>query len=169
MQATVDPSFTEYVRARQQRFARIAYLICGDEHRAHDLVQEALVKLATRWHRLADENPDAYVRRILYRDNVSWWRRTRGEVVVAALPERGVTGGQDGAELRLDLVEALRRLTAKQRAVVVVRYFDDLTEADAADVLGVSVGTVKSQTHAALRRLREELAWEPVTASEERP
>ena len=90
MQAAMDPTFTEYVRARQQRFARIAYLMCGDEHRAHDLVQEALVKLAGRWQRLADENPDAYVRRILYRDNISWWRRTRAEVVAAELPERAV-------------------------------------------------------------------------------
>ncbi|CCI53362.1 SigE family RNA polymerase sigma factor [Nostocoides jenkinsii] len=168
MQAAMDPTFTEYVRARQQRFARIAYLMCGDEHRAHDLVQEALVKLAGRWQRLADENPDAYVRRILYRDNISWWRRTRAEVVAAELPELAVGDGSERIDLQLDLVDALRRLPSRQRAVVVLRYFEDLTEADTAAVLGVSVGTVKSHSHAALRRLRDDLGPDRVSMTEDR-
>lgn len=156
MRRDVDEEFARYVRARQHRLLRAAYLVCGDAHLAEDLLQGALSKLATRWDKLRTENPDAYVRRILYRDAVSSWRRTRRESL-SSLPlidvpvhDRASQTGQ-----RIDLDRALAELTPKQRAVVVLRFFEDRSEAEAAEVLGVSVGTVKSQTHAALGRLRE--------------
>ena len=157
MQSEVDEEFARYVRARQHQLLRAAYLVCGDAHLAEDLVQGALAKLASRWERLRHENPDAYVRRILYRDAVSSWRRTRRESL-SSLPDlpAGVPERDRAPETasRVDLQRALAHLTAKQRAVVVLRFFEDRSEADTAEVLGVSVGTVKSQTHAALARLR---------------
>ena len=90
MRHEVDEEFARYVRARQHRLLRAAYLVCGDAHLAEDLLQGALVKLAPRWDRVRDENPDAYVRRILYRDAVSSWRRTRRESLSPLpLPDRG--------------------------------------------------------------------------------
>lgn len=115
-----------------------------------------MTKVALRWSRLRDGHPEAYARTIIVRDNISWWRRSRHEQV--GLPERddgaapraGATG-----ERQLMVREALAALTPQQRAVIVLRFYDDLTERQAAEVLGVAVGTVKSQTHLALRRLRE--------------
>ena len=157
MRREVDEEFAQYVRARQHRLLRAAFLVCGDVQLAEDLLQGAFVKLATRWERLRNENPDAYVRKILYRDAVSSWRKTRRETVSIfpdldrqrTEPDRSTSAGE-----RLDLLRALGQLTPKQRAVVVLRFFEDRSEADTADALGVSVGTVKSQTHAALARLR---------------
>ena len=155
MRHEVDEEFASYVRARQHRLLRAAYLVCGDAHLAEDLLQGALTKLATRWDKLRHENPDAYVRRILYRDAVSSWRRTRRESL-SSLPLIEVPVGDRSAQTgqRVDLERALAELTPKQRAVVVLRFFEDRSELEAAEVLGVSVGTVKSQTHAALARLR---------------
>ena len=171
MRAETDAEFVEYVRARQQQFLRAAYLVCGDAHLAEDLLQQALVKLALRWDKIRGEHPDAFVRRVLFRDAISAWRRTRREHV--GLDETGYAAGspqltpgpgavvpgaddrvEDRVGDRIDLVRALMRLTVKQRAVLVLRYFEDLSEAETADLLGVSVGTVKSQTSAALARLR---------------
>lgn len=84
--AEVDEDFAEYVRARQQRLLRAAYLVCGDEHLAQDLLQGALIKAALNWPKVRDGHPDAYVRRILYRDAVSAWRRRRREVVGGDAP-----------------------------------------------------------------------------------
>ena len=157
MRREVDEEFAQYVRARQHRLLRAAFLVCGDLHLAEDLLQGALVKLAARWERLRNENPDAYVRKILYRDAVSSWRRTRRESL-SLFPEldldRPEPDRSTGTGERLDLLRALAQLTPKQRAVIVLRFFEDRSEADTADALGVSVGTVKSQTHAALARLR---------------
>jgi RNA polymerase sigma-70 factor (sigma-E family) len=168
MRREVDAEFAEYVRARQHQLLRAAYLVCGDAHLAEDLLQQALMKLALRWQRIRSENPDAYVRRILYRDAVSAWRRTRREHLDGAAG-RGAGDGFGGGPAedvhaagdteqevaqRVDLARALADLTAKQRAVVVLRFFEDRSEAETADLLGVSVGTVKSQTHVALARLR---------------
>lgn len=147
--------FGAFVAARQHRMLRAAYLVCGDRHLAEDLLQGALVKLALRWKHVRDGEPEAYLRTILYRDSVSWWRRHRREQPTSALPDTGRADHADAATLRLVFAEALGRLTRRQRAVLVLRFFEDLTEARTAEVLGVSVGTVKSQTSAALRRLRE--------------
>jgi RNA polymerase sigma-70 factor (sigma-E family) len=156
---TPDPQpyeeFAAFARAWQPRLLRAAYLLCGDAHLAQDLLQSALVKVAMRWSRLRDGQPEAYARKVLYRDAISWWRRRRREITVAALPEPRTSVDADEVALRLALRAALERLTPRQRAVVVLRFFEDLTEARTAQVLGVSVGTVKSQTAVALRRLRE--------------
>jgi RNA polymerase sigma-70 factor (sigma-E family) len=146
-------SFTSWARAEQQPLLRSAYLLTGDLHRAQDLVQEALLKVAVRWSRLEAENPRAFARTVMYRDYVSWWRRRRPSSV-ESLPEVGAAQDADAAERRLMVHEALGQLTAKQRAVLVLRFYDDLSEQATARVLNVGVGTVKSQTSAALRRLR---------------
>ena len=148
-------SFTAWATVRRPRLLRTATFLTGDSGRAEDLVQEALTKVAQRWPRLRDGNPDAYARQILVRDNISWWRRSRHEVV-SEVPDPGRTpSGAISVERRMLLLDALRRLTERQRAVLVLRYFDDLTEAEIAHALGVSAGTVKSTAHLALRRLRE--------------
>jgi RNA polymerase sigma-70 factor (sigma-E family) len=155
MRREVDEEFARYVRARQHRLLRAAYLVCGDAHLAEDLLQGALTKLATRWDKLRHENPDAYVRRILYRDAVSSWRKTRRESLSSlALIEVPVHDRSSQTGQRVDLERALSELTPKQRAVIVLRFFEDRSEIEAAEALGVTVGTVKSQTHAALARLR---------------
>jgi RNA polymerase sigma-70 factor (sigma-E family) len=150
-----EESFTAWAVARQRALLRSAYLLTLDNGRAEDLVQEALVKVAARWGRLRDQQPEAYARQVIYRDNVSWWRRHRRERLTEAPPDLPVEAGGGRAESRLMLRAALARLTERQRAVLVMRYFDDLSEAETARLLGVAVGTVKSQTNAALRRVRE--------------
>ena len=146
--------FCDWAASRQQQLLRAAFLLTGDRQLAEDLLQEAFIKVAVRWRKVGRENPDAYVRRILYRDNISWWRRRR-EVPVETVSDGPLPSDPDAVERVLVVRSALNALTAKQRAVVVLRYFDDLTEREAAQVLGVTVGTVKSQTSAALARLRE--------------
>src|SRR5688500_15801073 len=158
MRTEPDAQFAAYVRAREHQLLRAAYLVCGDRQLAEDLLQQALVTLALRWDRIRSENPDAFVRRLLYRDAISAWRKTRRDprdgLPHEPVEERDPGDHGDAAALRADVRRALLELTPKQRAVVVLRYFDDRSEAATADVLGVSVGTVKSQTHAALARLR---------------
>ena len=151
-----EAGFTSWAGERQLALLRTAILLTGDRQRAEDLVQEALVAVASRWRRLAGGNPEAYARQVIVRGNVSWWRKHRREVVLDPR-ETPVASYAVGAERRLLLDDALARLTPRQRAVVVLRYYADLTERDTADALGCSVGTVKSQTHLALRRLREAL------------
>lgn len=154
MQRQIDPDFAAYVRARQHRMLRAAYLVCGDAHLAQDLLQEAFMKLAARWAKVGAENPDAFVRRILYRDAISAWRKVRRERLAGLdLPSTGADPHRGSAD-RVDLERALGCLTAKQRAVLVLRFFEDRSERDTADLLGVSIGTVKSQTHDAIARLR---------------
>jgi len=158
MAGTTDDqaAFTRWAADRQLALLRTAVLLTGDRQRAEDLVQEALAKVAARWRQLSDGSPEAYARQILVRDNISWWRRHRREVV-ADIPVDSVAVDDGGAgfDRRWLLDQALARLTPRQRAVVVLRYYDDLSERSTADLLGVSVGTVKSQSHVALGRLRE--------------
>jgi RNA polymerase sigma-70 factor (sigma-E family) len=150
--------FDAFVRARTPALLRSAYLLTGDQHLAEDLVQSALGLTHRAWRNLhATGNAEAYTRKTMYHLQVSRWRRRRvAESFAGEVPDR--PGPQsDHAEhtvLRLSLRTALSRLTPKQRAVVVLRFFDDLTEAQAAETLGVSVGTIKSQTAKALERLR---------------
>lgn len=148
-----EAGFTSWAGQRQHTLLRTAILLTGDRHRAEDLVQEALTAVATRWRRLAGQDPDAYARQVVVRRNISWWRKHRREAVVAEVdPGRAPA---ETTDRRMLLDHALATLTPRQRAVVVLRYYADLTERDTADALGVGVGTVKSQTHLALRRLRE--------------
>jgi RNA polymerase sigma-70 factor (sigma-E family) len=145
-------SFEQFVAARRGALLRTAYLLTGDAHDAEDLVQTALVKVVPRWDRIADD-PEPYVRTVLARESVNRWRRRRWrEVPTNAPPERPIP---EAATDRLALQQALGRLAPRQRAVIVLRYFDDLTERETAQVLGIAVGTVKSQARDALARLRE--------------
>ena len=143
-------SFEEYVTARRPTLVRTAYLLCGDAHLAEDLVQGALVKAVAHWRRIGDD-PEPWLRKVIVNDHISGWRKHRGrERLVDAVPDRPAeANGRD-----LDLAAALSQLAPRQRAVVVLRYYEDLTEQETARVLGVSVGTVKSQHRDALVRLR---------------
>ena len=148
-----EQEFAEWAGGCQRSLLRSAYLLSGDLHRAQDLVQEALVKVALRWPQLRDGNPTAYARRIVVHDNVSWWRRRRE--TTGAEPDDSVPEGTTSDPVTALVVRrALMRLTPSQRAVLVLRHFDDLSERETADILGVSVGTVKSQNAVALARLR---------------
>jgi RNA polymerase sigma-70 factor (sigma-E family) len=151
--ASERDEFTRWARARQHYLLRAALLMTDDRARAEDLVQDALTQVAMRWRKLREGSPDAYARKVIYHGNISWWRRRRHEVLSGELVDLPAPGGFP--ERRLLVRRALAALTPRQRAVVVLRYFEDLSERDTAEVLGVSVGTIKSQTHLALRRLRE--------------
>jgi len=152
-----EADYAQFVRTRTHALLRSAYLLTGDQHLAEDLVQEALARTHRAWHRLErPENAEAYARKVMYHAQVSLWRRPKvAEVLPGDLdPE---PAGDDPAEdtvQRLTLLRALLVLTAKQRAVIVLRFFEDRTEAEAAQLLGVSVSTVKTQTARALERLR---------------
>jgi RNA polymerase sigma-70 factor (sigma-E family) len=148
----VPEDFEQFVAARSAALLRSAYLLTGNHHDAEDLVQVALIKAVPAWSRITGD-PEPYVRKILVRENISRWRRRRWrEVHVADLPEPAAAPGV--GEDRLALATALDALAPRQRAVVVLRYYEDLTERETADLLGVSVGTVKSQARDALARLR---------------
>jgi RNA polymerase sigma-70 factor (sigma-E family) len=144
--------FHAFVVARTAALSRTAYLLTGDAHLAEDLVQTALLQAARSWDRIQG-HPEPYVRRILYTQNVSWWRRRKYAEVALGAHDLPAAGGSD-SDLRLTLEAALARLTAKQRTVLVLRYFEDLTEAQTAESLGIGLGTVKSMTRQALGRLR---------------
>ena len=148
---TAEDDFHAFVVARTPALSRTAYLLTGDAHLAEDLVQTALFKAARNWQRI-QASPEAYVRRILYTQNVSWWRARR--VKETALGSYDAPAAPADPDLRLTLEPALARLTTRQRTVLVLRYFEDLTEVQAAEVLGIGAGTVKSIARQALGRLR---------------
>lgn len=154
---TEPDDFDAFVAARSGALWRSAWLLTGDRHKAEDLVQTALGKSWPHWERLSCEGSfEAYVRRVLYTTYAAWWRRRwNAELVSDRLPEREAERDAQGqvAQYR-DLVAALAELPKGQRAVLVLRYFEDLTEAETADVLGVTVGTVKSQASRAMAALR---------------
>jgi len=152
--ATTD--FEAFVAARSTALWRSAYLLTGDRHRAEDLLQTALVKAWRRWDKIAHrEAVESYVRATLVSTYTDWWRRRwNGEIPTGELPEHPAYSETTGVEVRRDVLAALALLPRGQRAVVVLRYFDDLTEAQTAAALSISVGTVKSQTSRALATLR---------------
>ncbi len=154
MDARAETEFRNFVDARSLALLQAAYALTGDQHQAEDAVQTALAKLATRWHKVDD--PEAYVRRTLYHDQVSRWRRRAKirEHSVELAPDRGISDPSVHVDRRLDVREALAKLGPRQRAVLVLRFLEDLPERDVAEVLGCSVGTVRSQTARALARLR---------------
>ncbi|GAA3740839.1 SigE family RNA polymerase sigma factor [Plantactinospora mayteni] len=161
--------FREFVGSRSAALSRVAYLLTGDFHLAQDLLQSALAKTAAHWGRIRDGNPDAYVRRVLYHEHASGWRRRRVSETLAAEPPAHL--GSDptpDATLRLTVLRALARLPPRQRAVIVLRFYEDLTEVQIAEVLDVTAGTVKRAKHDALKRLRTdapELLDEPGQAT----
>jgi RNA polymerase sigma-70 factor (sigma-E family) len=163
-----EDDFDAFVAARGPALWRSAWLLTGDHQRAEDLVQTALGKAWPHWERVsASGSFEAYVRKVLFTTYVAWWRRRwNAEVADGRTPaESADIGSQtDLADTRADLLRAMAGLSRGQRAVIVLRYFDDLTEAQTAEVLGCSRGTVKSQASRALAALRSS----PFLASDER-
>lgn len=149
-------TFRAFVTSRSTALLRTATLLSGgDQYAAEDLLQNALVKVANRWRGI--DEPEAYVRQVLYRQQVGRWRlKGRRKELSVAEPPEGAAGvdGTGATDLRLLMRGALARLTARQRTVLVLRYFEDLPEAEVARILGCSVGTVRSTTHRSLARLR---------------
>lgn len=153
--------FEEFVLARRGALLRTAYLLTGNHHDAEDLVQTALVKVVPKWRRIQD-HPEPYVRKVLARESVNRWRGRRWrEVTTDTIPEMVHHDSTD----RIALLEDLGRLSPQQRAVLVLRYLDDLTEADTAAALGISVGSVKSYARDALARLRHQQPDEEQSAA----
>ncbi|MFJ2341934.1 SigE family RNA polymerase sigma factor [Streptomyces antimycoticus] len=159
--AAAFPSFTSYVRARGPVLLRTARSLTSNVCDAEDLLQTALTKTYLAWERIEDHNAlDGYVRRALVNTRTSQWRKRKiDEFACEELPEPETGPSPDPAErqaLRDALWRAVLRLPDRQRAMVVLRYYEDLSEAQTAEVLGVSVGTVKSAVSRALGKLRED-------------
>jgi RNA polymerase sigma-70 factor (sigma-E family) len=158
-----DADFTAYLEARQARLLRTAYLLTGDQHQAEDLLQTSLAKLYLAWDRVRDrESVDAYVRRIMVNENNSLWRRgwRRRELTTDVVPETAAFHDSYDEGTGAAVWAVVQTLPRKARAVVVLRYYEQLTEAETAEVLGISVGTVKSQCSRALATLRERIGEE---------
>jgi len=146
--------FELWARQRSGSLLRTAFLISGDQQRAEDLLQECLERVAASWEGIRD-SPDAYARKVLSRQAARGWRRRRlGEILQADPPSRAISDPSDVVVTRAALAGLLAKLSPRQRAVVVLRFYHDLSEADTASALGCSIGTVKSQTHRALAALR---------------
>jgi RNA polymerase sigma-70 factor (sigma-E family) len=156
-----EADFGEFVRAVLPGLLRYGHALTGNPHDAADLVQSVLEKVGSRWDSVVRRTGDplAYVRKAMANANVSRWRRHRRESLVAELPEAAAVGGDLADRFAGEpLWQALRGLPPRQRAVIVLRYYDDLSEAEIADILGISRGTVKSQASKAMHTLRERLA-----------
>jgi RNA polymerase sigma-70 factor (sigma-E family) len=158
--------FREYVQGRRDGLLRTAFLLTGDAHLAQDLVQSVLTKVWLRWTRISRSTSiDAYVNRMMVNLHIGWRRRFwHREVPHDQLPED--SGAEDTHVDRLAMLAALGRLPPRQRAVLVLRFYQDLTEAQVAEILGCSVGTIKSQSSKALATLRRSAADLPTAEKE---
>ena len=158
-----DTDFTAYLEARQARLLRTAYLLTGDRHQAEDLVQTSLAKLYLAWDKVRDrDSVDAYVRRIMVNENNSLWRRgwRRQELSTDRVPDTAPVHDAYDEGVGAEVWRVVQSLPRRARAVVVLRYYEQLTEAETAEVLGISVGTVKSQCSRALATLRDRIGEE---------
>jgi RNA polymerase sigma-70 factor (sigma-E family) len=155
--SAADTSFVAFVESAWQRHLRLAVLLTGNRSQAEELLQDSLVRMYERWRKLSRRDDlHAYLRRALVNNHTSVWRRRRRENLVADVPEPAATdGGPD-----IEVTHALAALPAGQRAVVVLRLYEDLSERQAAEALGCSVGNIKSQYARALDKLRS-LVREP--------
>jgi RNA polymerase sigma-70 factor (sigma-E family) len=161
-----DEEFREFARARAAPLHRTAYLLCGDWHLADDLVQESLAKCFRHWERVRQaDNPDAYARRILVNEVHRNWRRRRNAPSASAFTDLdpAIPDTTGRVTDRVALLQALLTLPPRQRATVVLRYLEGMSERETADVLDCSVGTVKSQTSRALRTLETCFQREEIT------
>jgi RNA polymerase sigma-70 factor (sigma-E family) len=154
-------SFDVFMRARGAKLLRYGYALTGSQHDAADLMQEALVRVGSVWARVQRQgDPERYVRTIMARLHVSWWRQRRRERLVGSVPERPY---EDAAlaqtETRDGLVAALAKLPPRQRAVLVLRYYEDYSDEEIAAALGISRGTVRSQAARGLDKVRT--GWTP--------
>ena len=155
--------FEEFVVARRDALLRTAYLLTGNREDAEDLVQSALIKVVPKWSKIQD-HPEGYIRQVLARESVNRWRGRRWREVPTKVVAEPMHHDADLAG-RITLLDDLRRLSPQQRAVLVLRYFNDLTEADTAAALDISVGTVKSHTRDALARLRNQQSGQEQSAA----
>lgn len=151
-----DADFREYVNTRGRALLRSAYLLTGNLADAEDLVQSALAKTYQAWDRIEDRAAiDGYVRRAIVNTHISWWRRRKvDEYPTDEIPDQPVADTSGDSELRDMLKRAVDRLPQRMRAAVVLRFFEDMTETEVAEVLGVSQGTVKSTISRAVAKLR---------------
>ena len=167
--ASKDADFGAYMAARQSSLLRTAYLLTGDRSSAEDLVQSALAKLYLSWDKVQKrELIDGYVRRIIVNENNSLWRRAwkRKEIATDEVPENvSVTDHHDHGE-KSALWEFVQTLPKRQRAVIVLRFYEDLSEGEIAEILGISVGTVKSQASRALAAMRERVSTQPMLSKD---
>ena len=155
-----DADFAEYARAAAPRLRRTAFLLCHDWHLAQDFTQTTLAKLFVHWRRIQRrDSPDAYARKVLLRVFLDHQRRSSSrELVVEHIAE--AEAPQDQPELRLTLLEAMGRISVRDRAILVLRYWEDQSVETVADLLGISTGTVKTQSARGLTRLRRLLGTE---------
>jgi RNA polymerase sigma-70 factor (sigma-E family) len=157
MKAQLDGEFREFMHARWPTMVRLAYALTGDQGHAEDVAQTAFARAYASWPRVSRSgNPDAYLRRIVVNENRNRFRKRRvAERLTDSPPEHGAGDAMRESDERSALIAALQRLGPRQRAVVVLRYWMDLTEAETAAALNCSVGTVKSQASRALAALRQ--------------
>ena len=158
-----DHAFREFVRARRHALLRTAYLLTGNLADAEDLVQSALAKTYLAWHRIVDRGAvDSYVRRAMVNTQISWWRRRRlEEFPTDEIPDQATVDYPVSTDVQDSLRQAIDRLPQRMRAAVMLRYYEDMTEAEVAEVLGVSVGTVKSTVSRAVAKLRTDFELQP--------
>jgi RNA polymerase sigma-70 factor (sigma-E family) len=151
-----DPGFRDFVASRSRALLRTAYLLTGNKADAEDLVQAALAKTYLAWHRIEDRGAlDGYVRRAIVNTHISWWRRRRvEEYPTDVIPDQAVADHAVASELAESLRRAVDRLPQRMRIAVMLRYYEDMTEAEVAEILGVSLGTVKSTVSRAVAKLR---------------
>jgi len=154
--SSVDVDFQEFVTSRGRSLLHSAYLLTGNVADAEDLVQSALAKTYQAWDRIEDRNAlDGYVRRAMVNTHISWWRRRKvDEYPTDDIPDQPVADSSVSSEQHDALRRAIDRLPQRMRAAVVLRFFEDMTEAEVADILGVSQGTVKSTVSRAVAKLR---------------
>jgi RNA polymerase sigma-70 factor (sigma-E family) len=158
-----EHEFRDYVRARRPALLRAAYLLTRNEADAEDLVQAALAKTYLAADRIEDRSAlDGYVRRAIVNTHISWWRRRRVvELPTDELPDEAVADHAVSSDLQATLRDAVDRLPGRMRAAVMLRYYDDMTEAEVAESLGVSLGTVKSTVARAVAKLRIDTNLQP--------
>jgi len=153
-----DAEFTAFMAEASPALARTAWLLCGDAHRAEELVQQALMRTYLAWSTARQRDPLAYTRRTLANLRIDTWRKNRREVLTSDVPEVSVDGTADRHAERDRLIRALATLSARQRRIVVLRHLEGLSEREVADDLGVSLGTVKSTASRGLGQLRAALS-----------
>jgi RNA polymerase sigma-70 factor (sigma-E family) len=159
-----DEEFRVFVESRYERLLRTAYLLTGETEEAEDLLQSALAAVMPRWRRM--DQPEAYVRRVMVNQLVSrWWRPRIREILTGVLPERPAENAEP--ETRDELWQAMLTLPKRMRAILVLRYWEDLSEIDTARILGCSVGSVKSQASRGLARMRELVGPRPAAVGKE--
>ena len=155
MTAASDLDFVEFVRDASPRLLRTAWFVCGDPVQAEELVQAALEKVYLRWRRIDRGAATAYARKVLLNQHIDTRRRRSREVLTAEAPDRPAT--TSSAQDTSYLIHALAGLPPRERQVVVLRYYSDVSEQDVADILGIGVGTVKSSASRGLAKLRRAL------------